>query len=134
MDCKTFLIDDDPISALLTEHVLKLENFSQDITTFQRAEEALAYLIENTAGELPAVILLDLNMPVVSGWDFLDALKPYQHLLPAGLKIFILTSSLDTEDQIRSKEYSLVTGFIQKPLCPDDIQFIQAGIEKSARS
>ena len=125
MGCPTFLIDDDPISALLTEHVLRLQNFSQDITTFHQAEAALTYLLDNLAGALPAVILLDLNMPVVSGWDFLNALKPYQHLLPTTLKIFILTSSLDTEDQQKSKEYSLVSGFIQKPLDAEDIQLIK---------
>ena len=127
-----FLIDDDPISALLTEHVLRLQDFTQDITTFHRAEEALAYLLENIAGVLPALILLDLNMPVVSGWDFLGSLQSYQHQLPASLKIFILTSSLDTEDQQKSKEYSLVSGFIQKPLDAGDIQLIKDELEKNS--
>lgn len=131
MSWKTFLVDDDTISALLTQHLLKLHHFSNDITTFYQAEEALEYLLNNISGPLPDLILLDLNMPVMSGWDFLSALEPYLPALQTVCKVFILTSSLENADELKSKEYPLVAGFIQKPIRPADIQIILAEMNKS---
>ncbi len=134
MSWKTILIDDDPICTFLTQYLLELENFSSDISAFQKAEEAVTYVLDNIKGELPTVILLDLNMPVVNGWDFLQALTPYQELLQAWCKIFILSSSLDAADQKRSMEHPLVVGFIQKPLRLEDIELIRAELNKNASS
>ncbi len=130
MSWKTFLIDDDTISALVTQHILNLQHFSTDITTFHQAEDALDYLLKNISGPLPDLILLDLNMPVMNGWDFLNALQPYLPALQATCKIFILTSSLENADELKSKEYPLVAGFIQKPIRPADIQIILTEMNK----
>ncbi len=130
MGRKTFLVDDDVISALLTKHLLKLHHFTEDVTIFHQPEEALNYLTDHIAHELPALILLDLNMPFMNGWEFLDALAPYQHVIQASAKIFILTSSLEYADELKSKEYSMVTGFIQKPIQPEDIATILATLDK----
>ena len=130
MGRKTFLVDDDAISALLTKHLLKLHHFTEDVTTFHQPEEALNYLIAHIAHELPVLILLDLNMPFMSGWEFLDALAPYQTTIQASSKIFILTSSLEYADELKSKEYPLVTGFIQKPIQLADIETILAALKK----
>jgi CheY-like chemotaxis protein len=131
MGRKTFLVDDDAISALLTKHLLEIHHFSEDVTTFHQPEEALNYIIAHNAGELPALILLDLNMPFMSGWEFLDALAPYQQVLLTTTKIFILTSSLEYADELKSKEYPLVSGFIQKPIQPEDIKNIVEAVNKA---
>ena len=60
----------------------------------------------------------------------LDALAPYQTTIPASSKIFILTSSLEYADELKSKEYPLVTGFIQKPIQPEDIEIILTALDK----
>lgn len=131
MGQKTFLVDDDAISALLTKHLLKINHFSEDVITFHQPEEALNYIIQNISGELPDLILLDLNMPFMTGWEFLDALTPYQETILASSKIFILTSSLEYADELKSKEYPLVTGFIQKPIRPEDIQIVRLAFNKN---
>ncbi|RDC66433.1 response regulator [Adhaeribacter pallidiroseus] len=129
MGWKTFLVDDDAISALLTKHLLKLHHFTEDVTTFYQPEEALNYLTNYPAHELPALILLDLNMPFMSGWEFLEALTPEEQAIQAACKIFILTSSLEHADVLKSQEYPLVSGFIQKPIQPEDIATILATLE-----
>jgi CheY-like chemotaxis protein len=61
------------------------------------------------------VIFLDLNMPEMDGWEFLQALQPRQQELAGRVKIYILTSSLDQQDQQTARDYPLVAGFLLKP-------------------
>lgn len=119
-----FLIDDDTLGNYLTEMLLRLENFASQIRTFESAEEALGALVQSK--ELPRVIFLDLNMPGMSGWDFLDALAPHRQRLLGQCAIYILTSSLALADMERSRTYDLVSGLIHKPIDQGEIRAIQA--------
>lgn len=94
---KTYLIDDDNLAIYLTEHLLRAEGFSNCICTFQSAREALDKLVGKKQ-RVPQVVFLDLNMPVMDGWQFLDALAPYQEALRGNCHIYILTSSLALKD------------------------------------
>ena len=127
---KTYIIDDDKISIYLTRHLLKTAGFSEDIAFFLSAEEALQTLLKNIGNHMPRVIFLDLNMPGMSGWDFLDALAPYKYQLLGQCRIYILTSSLDLADMAKSEEYELVNGFIHKTISQENIQVILAEMEK----
>jgi CheY-like chemotaxis protein len=124
---KTYLIDDDHISIFITAQTLRLENFSEDIQTFHSAEDALDRLLGETGiKERPQVIFLDLNMPGMNGWEFLETIKPYENQLISTCRIYILTSSLDFADTMRIKDYPLVTDLLHKPIGPEDIQVILA--------
>ncbi|WP_347159845.1 response regulator [Pontibacter chitinilyticus] len=120
---KIFLIDDDSLSLFLTQRLLMLEGF-KDIRTFLSAEEALEFLASSSVEEIPDVVLLDLNMPGMSGWEFLDALPPLDSKLRGKFSLYILTSSLDVSDTAKSQEYSIVSGLIHKPITPEDIKMI----------
>ena len=123
---KTYLIDDDDLGVYLTEQMLRAEGFSTAISTFQSAEAALDTLVSGGSDEVPQVVFLDLNMPLMNGWEFLDALAPHENKLRGNCHIYILTSSLALSDLEKSKEYGLVAGLIHKPLDSEEIRSIQA--------
>lgn len=129
MQVKTYLIDDDKLSIYLTEQLLRAEGFSDSISTFHSAQHALRNLVQDTATTPPQVVFLDLNMPVMNGWEFLDALAPYERQLRGRCHIYILTSSLALTDLEKSREYDLVSGLIHKPIDMDEIRAIQAELE-----
>jgi CheY-like chemotaxis protein len=120
----TILIDDDFISVFLTEKLLRREGFSDTISSFQSPQDALLFVQQTIPEHVPEVILLDLNMPIMSGWDFLDALKPYKDQLIGHCSIYILTSSLAPSDKDKAKEYGFVAGVIHKPLDGEKVHAI----------
>ena len=128
---KTYLIDDDVIGAYLTENLLKAEGVAAPIRTFQSAEKALDDLIAQPPELLPQVVFLGLNMPLMNGWQFLEALEPYQNKLRDNCHIYILTSSLALADLEKSQQYELVAGLIHKPLDRGEIRAIYAQLLES---
>lgn len=123
---KTYLIDDDTLSVYLTEQLLRAEGFSNAISTFHSAPQALQRLVHDRGEAAPQVVFLDLNMPVMNGWEFLEALAPYQEALLGRCHIYILTSSLALSDLEKSKKYVLVSGLIHKPIDTEEIRAIQS--------
>jgi response regulator RpfG family c-di-GMP phosphodiesterase len=106
------LIDDDNISLFLSTEIMKDASPDLVIHTFQRANDALHFLASNDGDY---TVLLDLNMPELSGWDFLNACERF-NLRP---NVYILSSSVNPEDQQRSTTFEFVQGFLSKPLNPD---------------
>ena len=123
---KTYLIDDDKLGIYLTEQLLRAEGFSNSICTFQSAREALDTLVQEKEETTPRVVFLDLNMPLMNGWQFLDALNPYRARLLGRCFIYILTSSLALTDLEKSRHYDLVAGLIHKPIDSGEIRAIQS--------
>ncbi len=121
---KVFIIDDDPIHQRIAQIMIAKHEVFDDYSSYTEAELALDFLKENVGNsdQLPDVILLDLNMPVVDGWDFLEAFEKFQVDLVKSVKVFIVTSSVDEKDKLRSQTFPFVKGFISKPLSPDIIR------------
>ncbi|SFQ76823.1 response regulator [Hymenobacter arizonensis] len=128
----TLLIDDDSIGVFLTERLLKREGFDGNITSFSSAQDALEHLQAAEPNSLPQLIFLDLNMPVMDGWEFLDALKPQETQLLGRCHVYILTSSLAHSDACRIREFPLVAGLIHKPLDAAQIHAVRAQVEAAA--
>lgn len=125
MNLKAFIIDDDQICHFITRHLIKSEHLAQEVACFYEAEHALQQMLSDLPQSLPDVIFLDLNMPHMNGWQFLDALHPYETRISPHTKIFILTSSVDAVDQEKAWEYPLVSGYFLKPLQPRDLVAIR---------
>ena len=109
---KIFLIDDNDIDLLISRKLLHKHDQTLDIQQFKEPRQALKELARNPY-ELPDIIFLDLNMPVMSGWDFLDSLTI---IVQEPITIYLLTSSLDDRDREKAKEYPVVEGYLTKPL------------------
>lgn len=128
---RTVLIDDDATGVFLTTRLFEREGVGGELRAFGSPVEAVTFLQQQVlAGHLPDVILLDLNMPVMSGWDVLDALKPLEAHLLGHCAVYILTSSLSPADTARAGEHPLVTKLLHKPLNQAKILAIQAHVPK----
>ena len=112
-------VDDDPITLMLFKMVISRASFSNEIATAKNGEEALKYFdkikktnsINNTQ-----LVFLDLNMPLMDGWGFLDSFSTSEYADFHNTKIIILSSTIDPEDLEKSKKYPMVIDFISKPI------------------
>jgi CheY-like chemotaxis protein len=123
------LVDDDNVINFINEKTLKLSDFSENIISFQSGEETIKYLSENchcyNDSEVSTVIFLDLNMPGMDGWEFLDEIQRIPEFSKEICKIYILSSSIDPMDFEKAKEYDIVQDFISKPLTKERLQEIK---------
>lgn len=113
---EVIIIEDDPIVSYLHKQLIVKRNICNSPRAFLCGIKALEYLIENSDKNPDSVylILLDLNMPNMSGWEFLDSLKQYS--VVNRTEVIIVTSSPDREDRERAKKTGLVTEYLEKPL------------------
>ena len=90
---------------------------------FSQAELAIKAISENA--NLPDYIFLDINMPVMDGWEFMDELSKMATAKLNNLHIYILTSSLDPSDYSKAELSPLIQGFISKPLEIEKVEFLK---------
>jgi CheY-like chemotaxis protein len=117
-----WLIDDDNVTNMLNRFFLE-EHFTHlNITAFVYAQDALNTLLQTT--QKPDFIFLDINMPVMNGWEFLEALGKNVSETISLPQIYLLSSSLDPSDKSKASKITLVKGFISKPLEIEKIGFL----------
>lgn len=115
------IIDDDPISILVCETLLKKTNFAEKVISFKSGEEALEFFQQHysAGGPMPDYIFLDVIMPVMNGWDFLKAYQLMDSLLERQPHILMLSAAFDPAEKIRAAEAEMVLDFIAKPITKD---------------
>ncbi len=107
------LIDDNYIDNFVTRKILEGSNFVETITVVRSANEAIASLRDGIIK--PDVIFLDVRMPLMGGFEFLEEFDKLD-IEKSGIKIFMLSSSLDPVDMRKSTDNKYITQFIHKPL------------------
>jgi CheY-like chemotaxis protein len=119
---KILLVDDDRIYQFAARKTIEATGFVDNITIASNGEEALSYLksiSDKDPALLPDVIFLDVNMPVMNGWEFLDTYPAFSKALAREVLIYVVSSSIDDIDIEKSRQYKSVSGYLVKPVLKD---------------
>ncbi len=119
---RIMLVDDDAFTNLFNKIVLEKANLAGDIIVYQNGREALDYL--DQCIEKVDLILLDINMPIMNGWEFLEEFDKLDEYKKVAI-VVMLTSSISSEDRERAERIPSVKKFISKPLSPESIKEIK---------
>lgn len=113
-----YLIDDDDTYQFIVEKTLNSLNLVNSIKIFSNGKAAIDFLEEtiHDIDQIPDVILLDLTMPIMDGWQFLEQYLRFRPRIGKKVVIYVISSSIDPRDMQRAKSISEVTDYIVKPL------------------
>lgn len=113
-----YLIDDDDTYQFIVQRTLNSSNLVNSIKIFSNGKAAIDFLeatIDDIA-KIPDVILLDLTMPIMDGWQFLEQYLRFRPRIGKKVVIYVVSSSIDPRDMQRAKSISEVTDYVVKPL------------------
>lgn len=115
------VVDDDPMNNLICKHIIQKYNQGAEIQVFTDPKKALEMIEKfDDSSENPDIVLfLDINMPSMSGWEFLNEFENFAVKIQQQISIYMLSSSIDQTDKDKANVNSLVKGYISKPLSLD---------------
>ncbi|TAH42319.1 MAG: response regulator [Bacteroidetes bacterium] len=120
------IVDDDELDIRLAKLYIKQTLTNAEVVAFSVPEEALKYFM-SSFGDLPAlpsILLLDLNMPSISGWEFLEIFEQLDQKVKNHISVYILSSSVDSRDIDKASNHHNVKGYLQKPITVDSLKKI----------
>lgn len=117
------IVDDDDIYVFLTTKIIEQTNLVDLIKVFGNGLDAINFLKENknNVDALPDIILLDLSMPIMNGWQFLEEYNKLNPTIGKKITIYICSSSISPDDITRAKTISEVSDYIIKPITKDKL-------------
>jgi len=116
------MVDDDAFSNVLSDIVLKNTLGEVKTDAFTIPEEALSFMQNLEINNLkPTILLLDINMPTLSGWEFMEEFRTFREEIQKLITVYILSSSVDERDIDKAKSNNLIKDIISKPLEPETI-------------
>ncbi len=113
-----YLVDDDDIYRFLTGKIIKESHLVDKVWMYTNGQEAIESLSKSIQSneKLPQIILLDLTMPVMDGWEFLDEFNVLKSYTDELISIYIVSSSISPKDIAKVQEYKSVKDFVIKPI------------------
>jgi CheY-like chemotaxis protein len=117
------IIDDDKIYQFMLTRLIKNNILSENIITFPDGEKAIQYLIENKTitQNIPDIIFLDINMPIIDGWQFIEEYACIKTEIKKKVVIFMLSSSVNPIDIERANKINEISDYIVKPIKSEEI-------------
>jgi two-component system, chemotaxis family, chemotaxis protein CheY len=125
---RILFIDDDEISNFVSIRTIEEALPANDVEAITNAVEAFELLknrITDNPDKIPDLIFLDINMPRMNGWEFIEAYRTIKNQISKEVLIIILTSSVYQHDKNKAKEYAEISDYIMKPISINDVKSIK---------
>ena len=111
------IVDDDEIFTYGFKKLTVIKGLFDEIMNFSNGQEAMDYLLDpKNRNHLPDVLFVDINMPVMNGWEFNDAFEEIKSQLGKNITLYNISSSVDLEDIKRAKSNPLIADYLLKPI------------------
>ncbi|RAR49025.1 response regulator [Flavobacterium lacus] len=126
MKKSVLIIDNDPIYRTISQKIIEKLDLAETIFVEKNGYTAIDFIINvlATKSKLPEIIFLDIEMPVMNGWEFMDEYCKIENTLLTGIEIYIVSSSISQVDKDKAKSYSEIKDFISKPLTIENLKTI----------
>jgi CheY-like chemotaxis protein len=122
------IIDDDNMYVSLVKRIIEAKNLCQNIMVFENGKDALSYFeaifTSLDKKNIPEIIFLDLNMPIMNGWEFLDNFTKIKNKIGKIITLYIVSSSINPVDIERAKNINTVKDYLIKPVTIEDLEAI----------
>ncbi|MFT7033045.1 MAG: CheY-like chemotaxis protein [Cyclobacteriaceae bacterium] len=115
---KVAIIDDDDVFQLIIKKQIEMNNFEYEILNFSNGQEAINFINQNIDNRslLPDLIMLDVNMPIKDGWEFLEEYQLLNDEIKSSISLYMVTSSVIQSDIDKARKDENILAFISKPI------------------
>jgi CheY-like chemotaxis protein len=130
------IVDDDEIYKFTMRKTIEMNKLARKVLIFSDGEEALDFITDNLGNnqDLPDVIFLDINMPIMDGFQFMQEYIKIKPRVGKKITIYMVSSSVDADDIEKANEISDIAGYLIKPIKASELNDIIAEIEKAGKS
>jgi CheY-like chemotaxis protein len=129
------IVDDDEIYKFTMRKTIEMNKLARKVLIFSDGEEALEFITDNLGNnqDLPDVIFLDINMPIMDGFQFMQEYIKIKPTVGKKITIYMVSSSVDADDIEKANEISDIAGYLIKPIKASELNDIIAEIEKASK-
>lgn len=121
-----WVIDDDNIYQIIVNKIIIKSGMFSEVSSFKNGKDAIDLVTESlhNSALFPDIILLDINMPIMDGWEFMEELQTLKSSIKKPITVYIVSSSIAIEDKNKAKTYPDILGYLSKPINMNDLILI----------